>query len=70
MHITLIKFFGAMTIEPFFDVATGSLSYLVVDDATQCCAVIDPVLDFDPASGEIKTHSADAILETIQSRAR
>ena len=44
-----------MTIEPFFDAATGSLSYLVVDDATQCCAVIDPVLDFDPASGEVKT---------------
>ena len=57
-----------MTIEPFFDAATGSLSYLVVDDATQCCAVIDPVLDFDPASGEVKTDSADAILETIQSR--
>ena len=58
-----------MTIEPFFDAATGSLSYLVVDDATQCCAVIDPVLDFDPASGEVKTHSADAILEVIRSRA-
>ena len=49
-----------MTIEPFFDAATGSLSYLVIDDATQCCAVIDPVLDFDPASGEVATHSADA----------
>ena len=60
---------GTMTIEPFYDAATGSLSYLVVDDATQCCAVIDPVLDFDPASGEVKTHSVDAILETIHSRA-
>ena len=58
-----------MTIEPFFDAATGSLSYLVIDDATQCCAVIDPVLDFDPASGEVATHSADAILAIIQARA-
>ena len=69
MHITLRKFVGTMTIEPFYDAATGSLSYLVVDDATQCCAVIDPVLDFDPASGEVNTRSADAILKTIQSRA-
>ena len=39
MHITLFKFIVKMTIEPFFDAATGSLSYLVVDDATQYCTL-------------------------------
>lgn len=58
-----------MTIEPFFDAATSSLSYLGTENATQCCAVIHPVLDFEPASGEVTTHSADAMLEVVQSRA-
>ena len=49
-------------IAAFFDEATNSVSYLVSDPATRAAAVIDPVLDFDPASGTIATHSADRIL--------
>jgi glyoxylase-like metal-dependent hydrolase (beta-lactamase superfamily II) len=49
----------------FFDEATNSVSYLVSDPATRAAAVIDPVLDFDAASGTIATRSADRILSAI-----
>ena len=55
-----------MTLTPhitaFFDEPTGSVSYLVADPATKQAAVIDPVLDFDAASGSISTRSAERIL--------
>ncbi len=50
-------------IEAFFDDATNTISYLVVDPATRVAAVIDPVLDFDLSSGEVRTAFADRILE-------
>lgn len=53
---------SAPAINAFFDEATNSVSYLVADPATGAAAVIDPVLDFDAASGTISTHSADRIL--------
>ena len=52
---------GAPEITAFFDEATNSVSYLVADPATRVAAVIDPVLDFDAASGTIATRSAAAI---------
>ena len=52
----------AAGITAFFDEATNSVSYLVADPATGAAAVIDPVLDFDPASGRISTGSIDRIL--------
>src|SRR5687768_15427832 len=51
-------------VSAFFDDATNSVSYLVADPATRHAAVIDPVLDFDAASGEISTRSAERILAT------
>jgi len=53
---------GAPDITAFFDEATNSVSYLVADPATRAAAIIDPVLDFDAASGTIATRSADQIL--------
>lgn len=49
-------------IEAFFDEPTNTISYLVGDPATRIAAVIDPVLDFDLASGEADTRSAERIL--------
>ena len=37
----------------FIDQAISTLGYLVADPATRQCAVIDPVLDFDYASGTL-----------------
>jgi len=55
-------------ITPFFDEATNTVSYLVKDPASDVCAVIDSVLDFDYASGRTDTRSADAIIAAIRAR--
>ncbi|WP_375194359.1 MBL fold metallo-hydrolase [Sphingobium sp.] len=42
------------------------MSYLVADPETREAAVIDPVMDFDVASGEADTRSADRMLAFAQ----
>jgi glyoxylase-like metal-dependent hydrolase (beta-lactamase superfamily II) len=49
-------------IQAFFDEPTFTVSYLVGDTQTRQAVVIDPVLDFDPASGKADPRSADRIL--------
>ena len=50
----------------FFDEPTFTVSYVVVDPATKKCAIVDSVLDYDPASGRTDTISADAITDFIK----
>ena len=50
----------------FFDEPTYTVSYVVADPETKICAVVDSVLDFDPASGRTKTESADEIIAFIR----
>ena len=52
------------TIQPFFDEATYTVTYLVCDPETKRAAVIDSVLDFDPKSGRTSTRSAEAVLKS------
>jgi len=47
----------------FHHVATGSVQYVVADPTTCRCAIIDPVLDFDPCSASTGTNSAQALLD-------
>ena len=51
-------------IHAFFDEPTKTVSYIVADPATSKAAVIDPVLDYDPDSGEVDTRSVEAMLRT------
>jgi glyoxylase-like metal-dependent hydrolase (beta-lactamase superfamily II) len=53
-------------IQAFFDEPTFTVTYLVGDPATRQAAVIDPVLDFDTASGRISTLSAEAVLAAAE----
>ena len=53
-------------IQPFFDEATNTVSYLIFDPATHQGAVIDPVLDWDHRSGEADTRSADRVIDAAQ----
>ena len=55
----------APVIHSFFDEATNTATYLVIDPATREAAIIDTVLDYDPRSGKLLTASADALLETV-----
>ena len=59
---------GKPDIEAFFDEATNTVSYLVADPLRGSAAVIDPVLDFDLASGSIETRSAQKILDAAAAR--
>ncbi len=52
-------------IKAFFDEPTFTVSYVVTDPATRSCAIVDSVLDFDPASGRTSTASADAVIAYI-----
>ncbi|HZP08479.1 MBL fold metallo-hydrolase [Methyloceanibacter sp.] len=54
------------TIKAFFDERTNTISYLVADPATRRAAIVDPVLDYDHASGKAATKSADAILKEAE----
>ncbi len=54
-------------VEAFFDEATFTVSYVVTDAGIKKCAIIDCVLDYDPASGRTDTASADKIIAHIQS---
>lgn len=53
------------TTEIFFDEATFTASYVVHDPSTGRAAIIDPVLDYDAASGRTATKNADRILDYI-----
>ena len=54
------------TVESFFDPKTNSVSYIVSDGATGHAAVVDPVLDFDPAAGRTSTESADRLIAAVE----
>jgi glyoxylase-like metal-dependent hydrolase (beta-lactamase superfamily II) len=53
-------------VEPFFDSATFTYSYVVSDPATKRCAIIDSVLDYDPAAGRTSFTSADRLITYVR----
>ena len=55
-------------ISSFFDPATFTASHLVSDPKSGQAAIIDSVLDFDPASGRTSTGSADRIANMARER--
>jgi glyoxylase-like metal-dependent hydrolase (beta-lactamase superfamily II) len=59
----------AARITAFFDEPTNSVSYLVADPATGAAAVIDPMLDFDLASGRVGRESARRMLAAAEADA-
>jgi glyoxylase-like metal-dependent hydrolase (beta-lactamase superfamily II) len=50
-------------IRAFFDESTNTVSYLVWDPGERRGVVIDPVLDFDPASGTVDDGSIEELLQ-------
>ncbi|WP_417279891.1 MBL fold metallo-hydrolase [Celeribacter sp.] len=56
---------GSPDVAAFYEEASGSWQYVVIDPATKSAAIIDPVLDFDPASGATWTASADEIASFV-----
>ena len=56
---------GQPEVTGFFDHRTFSVQYVVADPATRRCAIVDPVLDFDPKSGATSTENADRLLAHV-----
>lgn len=54
---------GSPRIEGFYDEASGSIQYVLIDEATKQAALVDVVLDFDPEAGRTRTDSAQEILD-------
>lgn len=55
----------APVVRGLYDPTTFSVQYVAADPATGRCAIVDPVLDFDPNSGKVTTENADALLEIV-----
>lgn len=53
-------------VEAFFDPATFTYSYVVSDPETHQCAVIDSVLDYDPASGRTSHATAQRLVDYVR----
>lgn len=53
-------------VHAFFHEPTNTVTYLAVDPTTKKAALIDPVLDFEPASGKVWRASIDAVLAEIK----
>jgi len=52
-------------IQSFFDAATSTVTYIVHDGPGTACAIVDPVLDYDPKSGRTRTVSADKVVDFV-----
>ena len=57
-----------VSVDSFFDKATSTVSHVVVEPNGRRCAIVDPVLDFEAASGRTRTDSADAIVRHCRER--
>jgi glyoxylase-like metal-dependent hydrolase (beta-lactamase superfamily II) len=53
-------------VDSFFDPATFTVSHCIAEPQGKACALIDSVLDFDPASGRTGTASAQRLVDAVQ----
>lgn len=53
---------------PFFEEDTNTFSYVVSDPTSNACAIIDSVLNFDMASGNVDHKSAQAIIRYVEDK--
>jgi len=53
-------------VKAFFDPATSTWSYVVSDPATQRCAIIDSVLDYDAAAGRTSHAGAERLIAYVR----
>ena len=55
----------SVTVQSFFHAPTNTWSHVVLDPGSRAAAIIDPVLDFDPASGRIGSDQARLLLDHV-----
>jgi glyoxylase-like metal-dependent hydrolase (beta-lactamase superfamily II) len=57
---------SALEVEGFFDPATSTVSYIVLDSGSRQCALVDSVLDYDPRAGRTSHASADRLVARVR----
>jgi len=57
-----------MNIKHFFDPDTSTLTYVVFDESTKDAVVIDPVMDYDPASGKTSEKSSMEVIQFLKAQ--
>lgn len=57
-----------MNVKHFYDPVTHTLTYVVFDSATRDAVVIDPVLDFDPATGKVTDMNSLLVADFIKEK--
>lgn len=57
-----------MDIHAFLDKDTETYTHVLIDEASRRCAIIDPVLDFDPKAGKISHDNADNVIEFVKAQ--
>lgn len=55
-------------VSSFFDEVTNTVTYVVWEPTTKAAAIIDPVLDYDHASGKFSVDSAKKLLAFIEAK--
>jgi glyoxylase-like metal-dependent hydrolase (beta-lactamase superfamily II) len=55
-------------VQSFFDPATSTFTHVVYDRVGGHAAIVDPVLDFDAASGRTRRDSADEVIAFVRAR--
>lgn len=55
-----------MRVQDFFDKETYTLTYVVYDENSRDGVIVDPVLDFEPASGMVWTQSIQSVIAFVK----
>jgi glyoxylase-like metal-dependent hydrolase (beta-lactamase superfamily II) len=55
-------------IQAFFDHTTSTVTYVVYEAPGSACAIVDPVLDYDPTSGRTSTTAADRVIAFVRAQ--
>jgi glyoxylase-like metal-dependent hydrolase (beta-lactamase superfamily II) len=54
-------------VKGFYDPDTATVTYVVRDPGSDACAIVDPVLDFEPKAARCATRSAERVLQYLRS---
>lgn len=57
------------SVKSLYHAPTNTWTHVVADPATKAAAIIDPVLDFDPASGRVWSEHAQGVLAYLRAEA-
>ena len=55
-------------VQAFFDPATWTVTCVVFDHPGGHCAIVDPVLDYDPKAGRTRTTSAGKVVDFVRAQ--